>query len=106
MLEASRTTPRDYPEWTGFERRREREWVAGSTAGEIRRTPNRRRPDEQRAAGALLGQNVSERVEDRPGDHEGKSSGMSREASIEDTVKRFDFSAPGVLSLGCRPHRA
>jgi hypothetical protein len=29
MLGLRRTTPQDYPEWSGFGRRREREWVTG-----------------------------------------------------------------------------
>jgi hypothetical protein len=32
MLGSGQTTPQDYPEWTGFGRRREREWGHGGTA--------------------------------------------------------------------------
>src|ERR1700751_6123301 len=39
MLGSGQTTPQDYPEWTGFGRRREREWGHGGTAaGSIRST--------------------------------------------------------------------
>jgi hypothetical protein len=31
MLGCGPTTPQDYPEWSGFGRRREREWVTGGT---------------------------------------------------------------------------
>jgi hypothetical protein len=31
MLHCASTTPQDYPEWSGFGRRREREWVTGGT---------------------------------------------------------------------------
>jgi hypothetical protein len=31
MLELRPTTPQDYPEWSGFGRQREREWVTGGT---------------------------------------------------------------------------
>src|SRR5438045_8781798 len=31
MLELRPTTPQDYPEWSGFARQREREWVIGGS---------------------------------------------------------------------------
>src|ERR1700758_2202826 len=33
MLELRPTTPQDYPEWSGFARPREREWVTGGGSG-------------------------------------------------------------------------
>jgi hypothetical protein len=39
MLGFGRTTPQDYPEWSGFGVRREREWVTGGTAAGANRRP-------------------------------------------------------------------
>src|SRR5205085_10258062 len=66
---------------------------------------DRIRPDEERAADALLGQNVPERVDDRPGDHEGKSNGIherppSKTRSSASTSPPLGFYPSGAGRIG------
>ena len=72
MLSCGRTTPQHYPEWGGFSRQREREWVTG---GEIAVTSK-----EELQAAPLSGKRLLALWNALPGVEKRKKSVIARNA--------------------------